>query len=60
MTTLVAIQGNGWAAVGCDSRSSGDDGRFMELATHKIIENNRNSYSTIQHVYTIGEVVSTK
>ena len=40
MTTLVAIQGNGWAAVGCDSRSSGDDGRFMELATHKIIENN--------------------
>ena len=28
MTTLVAIQGKDWAAVGCDSRSSGDDGRF--------------------------------
>lgn len=40
MTTLVALQGKGWAAVGCDSRSSDDDGRFMDLATHKIIENN--------------------
>lgn len=40
MTTLVAIQGNGWAVVGCDSRSSDDNGRPMNLATHKIIENN--------------------
>ena len=40
MTTLVAIQGKDWAAVGCESRSSGDDGRFMELAKHNLIENN--------------------
>jgi ATP-dependent protease HslVU (ClpYQ) peptidase subunit len=40
MTTLVAIQGDGWAVVGCDSRSSDDSGRPMDLATHKIINNN--------------------
>ena len=40
MTTLAAIQGDGWAVIGCDSRSSDDSGRPMDLATHKIIENN--------------------
>ena len=40
MTTLAAIQGDGWAVIGCDSRSSDDSGRPMNLATHKIIENN--------------------
>ena len=40
MTTLAAIQGDGWAVIGCDSRSSDDNGRPMNLATHKIIENN--------------------
>jgi ATP-dependent protease HslVU (ClpYQ) peptidase subunit len=40
MTTLAAVQGKGWAVVGCDSRSSDESGRPMDMATHKIIENN--------------------
>lgn len=40
MTTLVAVQGNGWAAIGCDSRATEDNGMVMQLATPKIIENN--------------------
>jgi ATP-dependent protease HslVU (ClpYQ) peptidase subunit len=40
MTTLVAIQGDGWSVLGCDSRSSDENGRPIEMATHKIIENN--------------------
>lgn len=40
MTTLAAIQGNGWSVIGCDSRASDEDGRYMELATSKIVDNN--------------------
>jgi ATP-dependent protease HslVU (ClpYQ) peptidase subunit len=40
MTTLVAIQGDGWSVLGCDSRSSDDSGRPIDMATNKIIENN--------------------
>jgi len=40
MTTLVAIQGDGWSVIGCDSRASDEDGRYMELATSKVIDNN--------------------
>ena len=40
MTTLAAIQGEGWAVIGCDSRASDDGGRYMDLATHKIVNNN--------------------
>ena len=40
MTTLAAIQGDGWSVIGCDSRASDEGGRFMDLATHKIVENN--------------------
>jgi len=40
MTTLAAIQGDGWSVIGCDSRASDEDGRFMDLATHKIVDNN--------------------
>lgn len=40
MTTLIAYQGDGWAVVGADSRSSDESGRPMTMATHKIIENN--------------------
>lgn len=40
MTTLAAIQGDGWSVIGCDSRASDDDGRYMELSTSKIIDNN--------------------
>lgn len=40
MTTLAAIQGDGWAVIGCDSRASDETGRYMELATSKIIDNN--------------------
>jgi ATP-dependent protease HslVU (ClpYQ) peptidase subunit len=40
MTTLAAIQGDGWVVMGCDSRSSDEDGRPMQMATQKIVENN--------------------
>jgi len=40
LTTLVAVQGDGWAAMGCDSRATDTGGLVMQLATHKIIENN--------------------
>ena len=40
MTTLVAIQGNGWSVMGCDSRLSDDNGRFQVAKTPKIVENN--------------------
>ena len=40
MTTLIAYQGDGWAVVGADSRSSDEHGRPIVMATHKIIENN--------------------
>ena len=40
MTTLAAIQGDGWSVIGCDSRASDEDGRYMELATPKIVNNN--------------------
>ena len=40
MTTLIAIQGDGWSVLGCDSRSSDESGRPIDMATHKIIENN--------------------
>jgi len=40
MTTLIGFQGDGWAVLGCDSRSSDESGRPMVMATEKIIENN--------------------
>lgn len=40
MTTLAAIQGDGWSVLGCDSRASDEGGRYMDLATHKIVQNN--------------------
>lgn len=40
MTTLIAIQGDGWSVLGCDSRASDEGGRYMDLATHKIVDNN--------------------
>lgn len=40
MTTLAAIQGDGWAVLGCDSRASDEGGRYLDMATHKIINNN--------------------
>lgn len=40
MTTLVAIQGDGWSVLGCDSRLSDEDGRFQIAKTPKIVENN--------------------
>ena len=40
MTTLIAVQGDGWSVMGCDSRASDEGGRYMELANNKIIDNN--------------------
>jgi ATP-dependent protease HslVU (ClpYQ) peptidase subunit len=40
MTTLVAIQGDGWSVLGCDSRLSDEHGRFQVAKTPKIVDNN--------------------
>lgn len=40
MTTLVAIQGDGWTVLGCDSRLSDDDGRYATAKEQKIVDNN--------------------
>lgn len=40
MTTLVAIQGDGWAVVGADRRSTDSSGTAVVMATSKIVENN--------------------
>jgi ATP-dependent protease HslVU (ClpYQ) peptidase subunit len=40
MTTLVAIQGDGWTVLGCDSRLSDDNGRFSIAKEEKIVDNN--------------------
>jgi ATP-dependent protease HslVU (ClpYQ) peptidase subunit len=39
MTTLVAIQGNGWACIGSDSRSTDESGRIIAMATPKVVQN---------------------
>jgi len=40
MTTLVAIQGDGWSVLGCDSRLSDENGRFAVAKDPKIVDNN--------------------
>ena len=40
MTVLIGIQGNGWSVLGCDSRTSDEDGRHMVTVNQKIINNN--------------------
>lgn len=40
MTTLVAIQGDGWTVLGCDSRISDEDGRYATAREQKIVDNN--------------------
>jgi len=40
MTTLVAYQKKDWAVLGCDSRSAGDDGKYIIPKTAKIVDNN--------------------
>lgn len=40
MTTLAAIQGDGWSVIGCDSRSTMESGRMLNMSTEKIVENN--------------------
>ena len=40
MTTLVAIQGDGWTVLGCDSRLSDEDGRYGISREKKIVDNN--------------------
>jgi len=39
MTTLAAIQGDGWAVIGSDSLSTDDSGRPINMATPKIVQN---------------------
>jgi ATP-dependent protease HslVU (ClpYQ) peptidase subunit len=39
MTTLAAIQGKGWCAIGADSQASDDSGFTMQIVTGKIFRN---------------------
>lgn len=39
MTTIVGVQGNGWAVLGSDSRSTSDAGSMVQMATPKIVQN---------------------
>lgn len=39
MTTLAAIQGDGWCAIGADSQASDDSGFTMQIVTGKIFKN---------------------
>ena len=39
MTTLAAVQGEGWAVIGSDSLSTDENGRPINMATPKIVKN---------------------
>lgn len=39
MTTIAAIQGDGWAVIGADSQASDDTGHTMRIVTGKIFRN---------------------
>jgi len=39
MTTLAAIQGDGWCTIGADSRASDESGFVMQIVTGKIFQN---------------------
>jgi len=39
MTTLAAIQGDGWCVIGCESKAATEDGQFAYMATSKIFAN---------------------
>jgi len=38
MTTIAAIQGDGWAVIGCESRTTLDGGRYMSTISKKVVE----------------------
>jgi ATP-dependent protease HslVU (ClpYQ) peptidase subunit len=40
MTTIAAIQGDGWTAIGCDSKATLDTGRYLESVSRKVVDNN--------------------
>lgn len=40
MTTIAAIQGDGWVAIGCDSKTTLEDGRYLETVSRKVVDNN--------------------
>lgn len=40
MTTIAAIEGDGWAVIGADSQSSDTDGFAIDIPTGKIFKNN--------------------
>lgn len=39
MTTIAAYQGDGWAVIGSDSKSTTESGRFVFMGTPKIVKN---------------------
>lgn len=38
MTTIAAIQGDGWVVIGCESRTTLDGGRYMSTISKKVVE----------------------
>jgi ATP-dependent protease HslVU (ClpYQ) peptidase subunit len=40
MTTIAAIQGDGWVAIGCDSKATLETGRYLETVSRKVVDNN--------------------
>lgn len=38
MTTIAAIQGDGWVVIGCESRTTLDGGRYMSTVSRKVVE----------------------
>jgi ATP-dependent protease HslVU (ClpYQ) peptidase subunit len=40
MTTIAAIQGDGWVVMGADTQATYNDYRIVQLADNKVIENN--------------------
>lgn len=40
MTTIIAVQGQGWSLLGADTRSTDSTGTPIEMGTSKIVENN--------------------
>lgn len=40
MTTIAAIQGNGWTVIACDSKTTLEGGRYLESVSRKIVNNN--------------------
>lgn len=37
MTTIAAVQGDGWVVIGCDSKTTLENGRYLETVSRKVV-----------------------